>query len=445
MEAPPAQRQDAADRLEPGAPVEIGQVVAGKYRVERVIARGGAGVVVKARHLHLLEPCAIKFMLPKSVATPMARERFLREARACARLKGDHVVRVFDVGELDGAGDAPGTPYMVLEYLEGFDLQERLVHSRPLPVAEAVEYVLQVCAGLGEAHALGIVHRDLKPGNVFLSRMADGATRVKILDFGISKDLYDAPDDERTGDGILVGSPLFMAPEQVRADRVDIRTDLWAVGVILYHALTGAYPFRGERASETMAHILHRVPPPPSQHVPSLPPEIERIVLQCLEKDPARRPATAAELAARLVAAVTGEAPADLRLSGPLSTQRLALTTARPAPPEPRRRWLLPAAIGGVSLALGAVLASATMGDPQRVPQTPPVSAAGSGISSVPVPVPENSAGTGTGSSQAPTETAAPDPPSSASAAKIGKRPSPVRGSPPPAGGSRGFDLGSRH
>ena len=142
------------------------------------------------------------------------------------------MVRVFDVGELDAE-----TPYMVLEYLEGIDLEEHLRRGKPLPVAEAIDYVLQICAGLAEAHAIGIVHRDLKPGNVFLTRLADGTTRIKILDFGISKDLYDTPGGEqsRTADGILVGSPLFMAPEQVRADEIDTRTDLWAVGVILYY------------------------------------------------------------------------------------------------------------------------------------------------------------------------------------------------------------------
>ena len=179
-------------------------------------------------------------MLPRALGTPMARERFLREARACARLKGDHVVRVFDVGELDAE-----TPYMVLEYLEGMDLEERIARSKPVPVAEAVGYVLQICAALAEAHAQGVVHRDLKPGNVFLSRLADGSTRVKILDFGISKDLFDAPSGEqsRTEDGILVGSPLYMAPEQVRADEIDTRADIWAVGVILYYLVTGAFPF----------------------------------------------------------------------------------------------------------------------------------------------------------------------------------------------------------
>ena len=166
-------------------------------------------------------------MLPDATGAPHAIERFLREARACARLKGDHVVRVFDVGELDG-----GTPYMVLEYLEGLDLQEH-VGRRPLSVAEAARHGLQICAALAEAHALGIVHRDLKPANVFLTRLPDGSTRVKLLDFGISKLVGDwaGADPSRTCEGALMGTPLFMAPEQVRGAEVDARTDVWAVGV----------------------------------------------------------------------------------------------------------------------------------------------------------------------------------------------------------------------
>ena len=191
MEAPstPRQSPDA-----PALPVEVGQVVGGKYSVERILARGGAGVVVRAKHLQLLEPCAIKFMLPEALLTPMARERFLREARACARLRSDHIVKVFDVGELDAE-----TPYMVLEYLEGIDLEERLARGKPIPVAEAIDYVLQICAGLAEAHSIGIVHRDLKPANVFLTRLPDGTTRLKVLDFGISKDLYDTPGGRAVG------------------------------------------------------------------------------------------------------------------------------------------------------------------------------------------------------------------------------------------------------
>ena len=443
MEALPSMGQNPQA---PALPVEVGQVVAGKYTVERILARGGAGVVVKAKHLHLLEPCAIKFMLPRALVTPMARERFLREARACARLKGDHVVRVFDVAELDA-----GTPYMVLEYLEGIDLEERLRRSAPLPVAEAVDYALQICDGLAEAHALGIVHRDLKPGNVFLTQLADGTTRVKILDFGISKDLYDTAGGEqsRTEDGILVGSPLFMAPEQVRADEIDTRTDLWAVGVILYYVVTGAFPFQGPKASDTMAHILHRAPQPPTARVASLPPELERVILQCLEKDPARRPSSANELAA-LLAVLAGaettislpvrrilESTADARLSG--LGGRVTSVPAEPARP----RWRGPAILAGVAVAAG-VLALA-LRSPPAAPGLP-AATAGSAPPALTVAAPTPATVTEAPPSPNVTASASSRPSATAEASRSAAPPSPSGPRRPVSGTpSRGFDLGSRH
>jgi hypothetical protein len=425
------------------APVEVGQIVAGKYVVERVLARGGAGVVVKAKHVQLLEPCAIKLMQPRAGATPLSRERFLREARACARLKSDHVVRVFDVGEL-----ADGTPYMVLEYLEGLDLEERLARSKPIPVPEAVGYVLQVCSGLAEAHALGIVHRDLKPGNVFLSRLADGTTRVKILDFGISKDLFDAPGEQsRTEDGILVGSPLFMAPEQVRADEIDTRADLWAVGVILYYLVTGTFPFEGQKASDTMAHILTRTPAPPSQRVPWLPVELDRIILQCLEKDPALRPAGATELAAELAVLAEEGAPISLPVRRLLETEaRVSIVGGRITlgPPATRRRWIWPAAFGGLALVAGAAAALAL--DRSPAPAGAPAASVALTASAAPTALPTLQ--------PAAEVTAVPSvtvPAATASASASSKAPATApatsaSGHRRPAGvPSRGFDLGSRH
>src|SRR5262249_47565368 len=242
-------------------PVQVGQVIAGKYEVERIVARGGGGVVVKAKHLQLLEPCAIRLMLCGRLDAPSARERFLREARACARLRGDHVVRIFDVGELDAE-----TPYMVLEYLEGVDLSEYLKPGRPLPVHEAVRYVLQICAALAEAHGLGIVHRDLKPANVFLARLAGGTTPVKLLRLGISKILVDPAGDEaaQTMAGCLMGTPFFMAPEQARGAPADTRADIWAVGVLLYLLLTARLPFEGDSPTMVLAGVLRREPRRPS-------------------------------------------------------------------------------------------------------------------------------------------------------------------------------------
>ena len=315
------------------SPVEVGQIVGGKYRVERVLAQGGVGVVVKATHVHLHEPCAIKFMLPDALETPMARERFLREARACARLKSDYVVKVFDVGEVDG-----GMPYMVQEFLEGIDLEERMERG-VLPVGEAALYILQICAALAEAHALGIVHRDIKPGNVFLVRRSDGTTRVKLLDFGISKVLGEPAnvDQAQTMEGTVMGTPVFMAPEQARGEAVDTRTDVWAVGVLLYHLLTGIFPFEGTAPFKTLDKILRSDPTPPSQHASGVPPEIDRIVLHCLEKDPDRRPAGVHELAAALEPfAEEGGAPISLHVRRVRESLVDARASLPSLPPEAR-------------------------------------------------------------------------------------------------------------
>src|SRR4051812_36918936 len=164
------------------APVSAGDVLAGKYVVERVLGAGGMGVVVSALHRQLEEKVAIKFLLPEALQNPESVARFLREARASVKIKSQHVVRVIDVGTLDN-----GAPYMVMEHLDGQDLAARLASRGPFPVEEAVELVMQACEALAEAHVLGIVHRDLKPANLFLTRSAGGLPIVKVLDFGISK------------------------------------------------------------------------------------------------------------------------------------------------------------------------------------------------------------------------------------------------------------------
>src|SRR5579859_1664764 len=202
---------------EPGAiPVKEGDLLAGKYRVERVLGVGGMGIVVAARHEQLEQRVAIKFVRDEALDNKEAVERFLREARAAVRLKSEHAAKVLDVGTLES-----GAPYMVMEFLEGSDLAAVLVERGPLPVEEAAEYVLQACEAVAEAHAAGIVHRDLKPQNLFLARTVGGAPRVKVLDFGVSKTLHGNP---TTGGGLtqtrlMLGSPLYMSPEQMRSSR----------------------------------------------------------------------------------------------------------------------------------------------------------------------------------------------------------------------------------
>ena len=213
-------------------PPQEGDVLAGKFRIERVLGVGGMGMVVSAMHLHLDERVAIKFLLPEALSNPEAVARFSREARAAVKIKSEHVARVIDVATLEN-----GAPYMVMELLRGRDLSQMLQEEGALPAALAVQYVLQACEALAEAHAMGMVHRDLKPANLFLTARADGSPCVKVLDFGISKVTNmsgSGPDMGMTRTQVMMGSPLYMSPEQMASARdVDQRSDIWAVGTVL--------------------------------------------------------------------------------------------------------------------------------------------------------------------------------------------------------------------
>jgi len=277
--------------------------VAGKYVVERMIGSGGMGVVVAARHLQLGERVALKFLLgagdePGS-EHPFAA-RFLREAQLAVRIKSSHVARVLDVGTLED-----GAPYMVMELLEGVDLDRLLRNEGPVALDVAADYLLQACEAVAEAHSLGIVHRDLKPANLFLTRHPDGSPLVKVLDFGISKLLaeFRGPADRSlTHVDDLLGSPQYMAPEQMRDPRgVDTRCDIFSLGSILYKLLTGHSAFEGSNPATVMALVLSEPPTPPREHRPEIPPALEALVLGCLEKDPADRVQRVEDLARGLV------------------------------------------------------------------------------------------------------------------------------------------------
>ncbi len=274
--------------------IEPGQVLAGKFQIERVLGRGGMGVVVAAHHLQLGQLVALKFLLPEALRNPEVVERFLREGRAAVRLKSEHVGRVIDVGALDN-----GAPYLVMEYLDGQDLASfRELHQR-LPVMQVVSFVLQACEAIAEAHALGIIHRDLKPANLFLTVRADGSPSVKVLDFGIAKATDGAEDFSLTRTATVMGSPAYMSPEQLRSAKdVDARSDIWAVGVILYELVSGRPPFAGETITELTLKVAMDAVPAMGVAVP---PGFNAVVARCLEKDPARRFTTVAELAHALV------------------------------------------------------------------------------------------------------------------------------------------------
>lgn len=294
-----------SESLPPGSvSVAPGDVLAGKYRVERILGVGGMGIVVAATHLQLDQRVALKFMLAQGMKQGPLVERFTREARAAVRLKSDHVARVLDVGVLE-----TGSPYMVMEYLEGDDLGNVLEKRGPLGIEAAVDYVLQACDAVAEAHSLGIVHRDLKPRNLFLTRRNDGRALVKVLDFGISKQ-RSATDLSLTRTTEIIGSPNYMSPEQFRAARAaDERSDIWALGVILYELVAGQVPFVADTVTQLTAMVLSEPPRPIHELRNSVPEEFVRVVDTCLQKDPAAR----FQSVARLAHALQRFAPPDAR------------------------------------------------------------------------------------------------------------------------------------
>jgi serine/threonine-protein kinase len=266
---------------------QSGEVIAEKYRIEEPLGEGGMAVVFAAHHLLLDKPIALKILSPDLPRLPQLRERFLIEARAAARVDSPHVARVMDVGTLES-----GLPYMVLERLEGCDLAELLEVERRLSIGDAVDYVLQALQGLAHAHTLGVVHRDLKPANLFLAHQSDGSAIIKILDFGIAKLSTSDPEEKErpsraTQQGQAVGTPMYMSPEHVRNEKfIDHRTDIWAMGVVLYELLTGHTPFEADGIGETFGAVLNRLPTSARASRPEIPDPLDDAILKCLQQDP---------------------------------------------------------------------------------------------------------------------------------------------------------------
>ncbi len=278
--------------------IEPGSIIAGKYVVEREIGRGGMGRIVAARHQQLEERVALKFLLAPEDRAEEFNARFLREAQVTAKLRGAHVARTLDFGVTE-----QGDPFIVMEYLDGINLRELLRESGPLPVDVAVDYAMQACTGLAEAHRLNVVHRDLKPANLFLTKHLDGGDLVKILDFGVSKmRSFTAAKSDLTAAGTLLGSPKYMAIEQLnQAGEVDERADIWSLGAILYDMLVGHPPFDGKNtAAVCMAIMSGQDPPPMCEERPEIPADLERAVLRCLSRDLDHRTPNVAVLAREL-------------------------------------------------------------------------------------------------------------------------------------------------
>lgn len=314
--------------------LSTGQIIADKYRVDGLMGTGGMGVVVAATHIELEQRVAIKFLRETNAE---ALARFQREARLAVRLKNPHVTRVFDVGALEDQ-----TPYIVMELLEGEDLASVLAARGPLPYETALDYVLEASEAVAEAHSLGMIHRDLKPANLFLARGVGGRDSIKVLDFGVSKirdDRLDGDDDatrsrDLTHEGTALGSPGYMSPEQMTSARdVDVRTDIFALGAILYRLITGEPPFKGKTIVSLLAAMATERPQPMTNLVPRLPGGLAAAVERCLQRDREERWPTVAHLAQAL--APHASARARMSVEQILATLDMTVPKDRPRAVEP--------------------------------------------------------------------------------------------------------------
>jgi serine/threonine-protein kinase len=374
-----------------------GDVVAGKYRIERVLGTGGMGAVFEATHRVTGKRFAVKWLLPDLSSRSDAVKRFIREAQVAGRFEHPNVVEVYDVGQ------ERGSFYMVMELLEGESLAARLAHVRRLAAADACRIVLPCLRGVARAHAAGIVHRDLKPANIFLCRATDSSgEQPKVLDFGISKmsNAAGEVDSSITKTGMVMGTPHYMSPEQIRGKNVDHRTDVYAFGVILYELLAGKLPFPGETYSELVLQIATETPKPLSELAPDVPRDLVAVVERAMARDPAARFFNVEELAhalepfaagARFDSSERSRRPTPLtpgsgpRDTVPLDTPAtpLAMQSQLPntyAPPKSRMLpWLLLGACAAL-IALGVMvwrmMGQQTTGAIAEQAKAPPAAAA---------------------------------------------------------------------
>ncbi|MEP7274161.1 MAG: SUMF1/EgtB/PvdO family nonheme iron enzyme [Acidobacteriota bacterium] len=320
----------------------IGQTLDGRYKIETVLGRGGMGVVYRAMHVHLDARVAVKVLHPELVSNQSAIERFRREARAAGRIQHPNAIQVTDFGV-----SSQGVVYLVMEMVQGETLRDLLRREKVLDPERAIAMMRQVCAAVDAAHQGGVIHRDLKPDNIIVQEPAQTAALkqgevVKVLDFGIAKlrerespsdsqGLPDTPsrfEQTLTEAGMLIGTPQYMSPEQCRAKKLDSRSDIYSLGVILYEMLTGQLPFTGETPIEVVLKHIKEAPRPLREINPNIPWPVEEVVMRAMEKDPAARQASAAELSADLTASLT--ASGEIRVAASLPTM-----VGKPANLEP--------------------------------------------------------------------------------------------------------------
>jgi serine/threonine-protein kinase len=349
------------EQLEPfehgsSAEVRIGTVVAGSYRLTRHIGSGGSSHVFEAEHLRLGKPFAVKLLRPELDPNRRTAQRFRREARAIARLKNEHIVSVIDCGELDD-----GTPYLVMELLEGEDLRSLLNREGSLPARRAVPLIVEACRGLSEVHAAGLVHRDLKPENLFVTRRSTGEDWCKVLDFGVAK--MDA--SLSTAQGAIVGTLRYMAPEQLEGgSSVGPTSDIYALGSILYECLCGEPAHAGDTAQEVMYSVMNRATPDAPLRAANVPASLIDVVMSCLAKKQEPRPRDTSALVKRLSRSVGS---ASSVASATVSEDDGVARSKASQPPSPFARrifWGVGLTAIGVSALVGWARLGVTAADP---------------------------------------------------------------------------------
>jgi serine/threonine-protein kinase len=352
-------RDGAPLRPKGGSDPLIGRVIADRYLILARLGEGGMGRVYVAEHVKMNRQCAIKVMNPSLMNDPESARRFAREASNAARILHPNVAAVFDYGEADRV------VYLVMEYVDGDSLSTILERDGALDPRRAIDIARQIADGLSAAHELGLIHRDLKPDNVIVASRRNGREQAKVVDFGIAKAVSDAPQDSLTRSGLVIGTPEYMSPEQLLGDPVDARTDIYALGCMLFQMLTGVRPFEAESREIMLRRRLHEPPPHVRDLRPELPRRLDTLIAHMLARAPGDRIASAAEVSAQLDPglALSGWDPSSLRASvkstrvAPHVTPLASDPAMRPTVRMKRHRESITRIVVGTILASGTLFA----------------------------------------------------------------------------------------